>query len=158
QSVPPLRGEGADLPVKRAGDVEARLHIGLPDEDATQGRPRVWLILTFDGPTTLDVQQPRLEDAVAGWRVARQTSAWRMEKSRVRWSWLLRLEQVKDGQVPLPGVVVGVRDGPEASWQTVSWMQPLHESADVRPHDPLAPLPPSRWPERLRWIGLSVAV
>ncbi len=154
-----LAGEpsGADLEVRRAGDIEARLVVEVPEEGIAPGRARIQLELTFEGPEGLEVQPPRLEDADAGWRLAGQTSAWRQEKGHVTWSITLRLEQVKPGVVPLPGVVVGVRDNPGTAWQTVSWMQPLHEAREVPPPDTLPPLPPSPWPGRLRWLGLALA-
>jgi hypothetical protein len=115
------------------------------------------MTLTFDGPAGFEVQQPRLEDAVAGWRVVGQTSKRRRALSRTHWSIALRLEQVKPGVVPPPGVVIGVRDGPEATWQTVEWMQPLHEARDVSPPDTLPHLPASTWPGYLRWAALVLA-
>jgi hypothetical protein len=103
------------------------------------------------------VQGPRLEDALAGWRVVWRSSSWRQEEDRVHWSLTLWVDQVKPGYVPAPGLVAGVRTDPGQSWQEVAWTDLLNVERDVPPPDTLPLLPASAWPPRLRWLSLALA-
>ena len=148
--------DAVDFPPQKRGDVTVELRITVPEEGAAPGQARLRLTLTFSGPETLEVQGPRLEDALAAWHVVRRASSWRKVGAGVAWSLSLQLEQIKPGQVPPPGVVVGVRASAAAAWQEVAWMEVLNDSRDVAPPDMLQPLPASPWPRRLLWTALAL--
>jgi hypothetical protein len=147
---------GVDYP-QQHGEVHANLRVEVPEEGAAPGRGRLRLTLSFDGPEGLEVQGPRLEDALAGWRVARRASSWRQEEQRVHWWLSLHLEQVKPGQVPPPGVVAGVRTTADGPWERMAWLDLLGETRDVAEPAWLPPLPASVWPARLRLAGVALA-
>ncbi len=149
----PLR---VDLAPQRRDDIEATLSVVVPEEGPGPARARLLLTLTVTGHSGLEVEGPRLEDALAGWRIGGGASSWREEDGRVVWAQTLRLEQVKPGNVPPPGVVVRVRDSPGAGWQELAWMDLLHEPRDVPPPAELPPLPASPWPRRLRYLALAL--
>jgi hypothetical protein len=151
------RAEIADLPPRRAGDVEAHLRIDVPEEGIAPGQARLRYTLTFAGPEGLQMQPPRLEHAYAGWRIAARASSWRRDGDGAHCTLTLHLEQFKPGDIPPPGVVVPVRAGQDTAWQEVAWMRPLREPRDVAPPDTLPPLPRSAWPARLRWAAVVLA-
>jgi hypothetical protein len=146
-----------EYPPQHSGDVEARLEIVVPEEGAGPWRSRLLVTLSFTGPPGLEVQGPRLEDALAAWRVVRRWSSWGQEGQQVHWSLTLQLEQIKPGQVAPPGLVAEVRTGPEEPWREVSWLELLSEPRDVAPPDFTSPLPVSAWPDRLRWVSVGLA-
>ena len=148
--------DSIDEPAQWRGDVEARLHVVVPEEGPGPGLARLRVTLTFIGPEGLDVQGPRLEDALAAWRVVRQASSWRRQEDRVHWCLTLQIDQVKPGQVPTPSVVAAVRTSPDRPWQEVAWNDLLNEARDVAPPAMLPPLPVSPWPDRLRWLCLAL--
>src|SRR5262249_38807018 len=94
---------------------------------------------------------PRLEDALAGWRVAWQTSSW-SEGDRTLWETTLGLVQVKPGAVSLPGLSVRLRESGNTPWQDISWPEPLNEPRDVAPIIEVPPEPPPVWPPRLKRV------
>ena len=86
-----------------------------PEQGPGPGRARARLTLEVTGPAGLAVEFPRLEDALAGWRVQWAASSWSQLDGRVLWVQTLDLVQVKPGVVPLPGVSLRIRAGPDAA-------------------------------------------
>ncbi len=145
---------GVELPTLTRGDLTARATVRVADEGAGPGRARATFTVTVEGPPTLQVEGPQLEDALAAWRVAWEASSWSADGTAT-WEISLGLTQVKPGAAPLPGVRLRARARPGEDWQDVSWLEPLHEPRDVAPLVELPPLPPSPWPRRLAMIGSS---
>ncbi|MFO0842515.1 MAG: hypothetical protein U0797_08985 [Gemmataceae bacterium] len=145
----------ADLGEQRHGDVVATLAVRVAEQALAPGRAKVRYLVSIEGPTTLQIDPPRLEDAFAAWRVGAEWSSWAGD-GRARVDWLLGLEQTKPGAVPLPGVRLRVRGGPSEGWHDVTWPDPLHATRDVAPIVELPPLPPSPWPARLQGASLAV--
>jgi hypothetical protein len=148
----------ADEFVISKGEMEARLRLTVPEEGVAPGRARARIDIAVSGPPGLEIDGPRLEDAVAGWRAARRTSSWRREGEQAHMDIGLNLEQTKPGVVALPGIRLRARDGPAGDWEEFAWPDLLHEPRDVAP--PVKPndFPPSPWPGRLRWLALVAAV
>lgn len=153
-----LASAGTDELVVRRGDVEARVRVLVPDEGAGVGLARVRVLATVSGPAGLAVEGPRLEDGLAAWRATRRASSWREEGGRCVVGLSLTLEQVKPGVVPLPGLVLSVREGEASGWHELSWPDLLREPRDGPDVDRLPPLPPSPWPRRLALAALATAV
>ena len=151
--------EEMTLPAKVQGDVSATLSVRIADQPPQPGSAGVRLRFTVEGPAGFTVAEPVLEDALAAWSVAERTSSLRLDGRR--WECTLELVQVKPGVVPMPGVRIRVQTG--GSSEEFAWPDLLHESADVAPVVEVAPLPPSPWLGRLRWVcpvslGLLVLV
>jgi hypothetical protein len=147
---------GVELPARAGGGVTARLWVSVPEQGPAPGRGRARLTLSVEGPPALQVDGPRLEDALAGWRVAWRASSWAAD-GHARLEITLGLVQVKPGVVPLPGVHLRVRAGPEGDWHDLSWPELLGEPRDVPPPVELPPLPPSPWPRLLGTLALLLA-
>jgi hypothetical protein len=150
------RDPGLLFPAQRAGDVVATLALRVPEQGAAPGRARVVLTLHVRGPAGLEVEGPRLDDALDAWRVDWAASSWTSDDGTADWEQTLELIQVKPGMVPLPGVMLRVRDGPAAKWEEAAWPDLLHEPRDVPGPEKLPPLPPSAWPGWL--FGLAIAL
>lgn len=148
--------QGVGLPEQRHGDVVARLHVIVGEQSVSPGRAQARYRITIEGPPTLQVESPRLEDAFAAWRIPRQCSSWSADR-KAHIEWVLELAQTKSGVVPPPGVRLRVRGGPEGVWDDVYWPDPLHATREVPPVVEVQPVPPSPWPDRLRWMALMVA-
>lgn len=148
---------GVDLEEQRRGDLVARLSVRIPDEGAGPERGCAWYTLTCTGPLTMQLAPPQLEDALAGWRIARQASSWSSDKQAAHQTLSLMLVQVKSGRLALPGIRVRLRSNPRADWQEVFWPDPLHEARGVLPVEELPALPLSPWPARGRFLALGVA-
>lgn len=142
-----------ELPGRTAGPVAARLWVEVPEEGAGPGRGRTRYTLALEGPAGLVLDGPRLEDALAAWRISGQAASWRQEGS-VAVTITLDLVQVKPGPVPLPGVHLRVRESARGDWSDLSWPGPLHELRDVPPPVEVPAPDVPRWPA---WVG-SVAV
>lgn len=140
-----------ELPSVQRGDVTARLAIRVADRAAGPGRAEVRYAVDVQGPAWLEVGDPLLEDALAGWRVRWQASSWETGRAALT----LGLVQVKPGTVPLPGLRLRVRGSPSEAWEEVSWPDPLQEPADVAPLVELPPLPAAAWH---RWAIAAGAV
>jgi hypothetical protein len=146
-----------DLGEQRHGDVAARLVVQVAEQPVSPGRAAARYVLTAEGPPTLQIDQPRLEDALAAWRVAAEASSWAGD-GRARVEHSLDLRQTKPGVVPLPGVRLRLRGGPDEGWHEASWPDPLHETRDVAPVVEVGPAPPSPWPGRLQAASALVAL
>jgi hypothetical protein len=146
-----------DLGEQRHGDVVARLAVRVAEQPASPGRGQARYTLTVEGPPTLQLEAPRLEDAFAAWRVGRESSSWAQDGgARVEWS--LALVQTKPGVVPLPGVRLRVRGGPAEEWKDASWPDPLHVTREVASVVEVEPAPPSPWPAVLQAASVTLAV
>lgn len=145
-------GPAVPLPPQARGEVTARLTVTIPDQGAAPGLAQARWTLEVEGPPTLEIDGPRLEDALDGWRRPAEASSW--APGRVEVTWLT--VQTKPGVVPLPGVTLRVRAGPAAAWDEVSWHDILQEPRDVPP--PIAPpaAPASPWPRRLLFAAFVV--
>lgn len=148
----PANPEEMTLPAKTWGGVTATLSIRVAEQTPQPGTARVRLRLTVEGPADLRVEEPQLEDALAGWRVMLRTPSIR-PGDPCRWECTLDLEQVKPGVVPLPGV--GIRVHANGDSGKIAWPDLLNEAADVALVVELPPLPPSPWPGRLRRVALA---
>lgn len=153
----PADGNGIALPEEVRGPIRARLRVTIPDEGAGPGRGRARIGIVVEGPAALAVQGLWLEDALAGWRIAAQTSSWSANGS-ARLERALDLEQVKPGVVPLPGIRLRVRPGPGLPVEEITWSDLLAEMRDAAPLVELPALPPSPWPGRARRAGVILAV
>jgi len=140
------------------GQIVARLSLVIPDEGAGASRARVRVFVEVSGPENLQVEGPRLEDALAAWQVRRLASSWRSEDGQTVIGVSFTLEQVKPGVVALPGVVLRARETTSAPWHDLSWPDLLNEAHDVPPIDPMDPQPTSPGPPRLGVVALIVAV
>jgi hypothetical protein len=145
------------FPPQRQGEVTATLALRVPEQGPAPGRGRARLTLSVSGPASVQVDEPRLEDALAGWRTEWAVSSWSTADGKAGWEQTLELVQVKPGMVPLPGVTLRFRTTPEASWQEFTWPDLLNEPRDVPDPEQLPPLPPSPWPGRLRLAGIVLA-
>jgi hypothetical protein len=158
-ATPTQAGEGDfTFPIERHGAMTATLSLQLPERGPAPGLARVQLTLRVTGPTGCEVDGPRLEDALAGWRVQWAISSWASQDDQALWEQTLNLVQVKPGVVPLPGVVLRLRAGPGEKWKDVLWPDLLQEARAVAPPETQPPLPPSPWPERLRLGGIVLGV
>jgi hypothetical protein len=148
---------GVELPTRQVGAVTAQVRVRVDEQPVSPGRGRARLTITVTGPKTLRVEGPRLEDALAGWRIAWQTSSWAEEDETI-WETMLGLEQVKPGAIPLPGVRLRVREQDGGAWQDLSWAEPLQELRDVPSVIELPPLPAALWPRLVLGGGVVVVV
>jgi hypothetical protein len=147
---------GFTFPPQTRGGATAVLGLQIPEQGPGPGRARARLTLEVTGPAGLSVEFPRLEDALAGWRVGWACSSWAAEGGRASCELTLGLVQTKPGAVPLPGVTVRVREGGKEGWQTFSWSDLLNEERDVPPPEAVPPLPPSPWPARFVLVGVAL--
>ena len=147
----PAIAEEMTLPPKGQGDVVATVSIRVAEQTPLPGTARVRVRIEVQGPADLRVELQPLEDALAAWRVPRRASSVR-SNGRAEWECTLELVQVKPGVVPLPGVRIRVHSGGVP--QYIAWPELLNEPADVAPLVEVAALPPSPWPDRLRWVCL----
>jgi hypothetical protein len=145
------------FPAQRLDGMTATLSVQVPEQGPAPGRGRVTLTLQVSGPAALEVDEPILEDALAGWRVEWAGSSWTINKDRVSVVQTLQLVQIKPGAVPLPGVTLRLRASTSASWQSASWPEVLAEPRDVPPPVAVPPVPPSPWPARLVASGIVLA-
>lgn len=143
--------DGVWLPDWSQQGLTARLNVRVADP-IMPGLARVEMLVVVEGPSGLFIDGPRLEDARAAWRIARQTSSL-AEDEWTQWECRLQLEQVKPGPIPLPGLQVRLRPSGSAEWLTVSWPEPLREPMDVLELQRLPEVPPSRWPLALAAVG-----
>lgn len=145
---------GVQLPAVKHGDLVATLQVRVAEQPVAPGRARALLTITVTGPPTLQVEEPRLEDAFSAWRVAWRTSSWSAaEKGTLEC--VLGVVQTKPGTVPLPGVRLQARARAQDSWHDVSWLDPLHETRDVAP---IVELPEVKSSGRLPWLLSGVGL
>lgn len=119
-----------DLPAVRRGEVTAQLALRVGEPGVVPGQARIDLRLRVTGPPGLQVDGPRLDDALAAWRLAWLASSWSADGSEL-WELTGRLEQSKAGAVPLPGVRLRFRAGAGAAWNEAAWPEPLHDPRDA---------------------------
>lgn len=124
------------LGTKEAGPARVSLSVSIPSKGVGPGLALARLEMVFDGAT--DIAPPRLEDALAAWRIARAASSF----AEGRTTWSAELEQVKPGAVGLPGVNVRLRAGD--AWHDLEWHDLLGQTLGPAPPQPL-PDPPA-WP------------
>lgn len=106
-------------------DMEATLTVEAGKQTAERGLGDVTLTLTIIGPSSLDVEEPRLGDAAAAWKEERLTSTCVVEDQRATWSQVIHLKQVKRGIEPVPDVTVRFRRDPDADWIEEKWIDIL---------------------------------
>jgi hypothetical protein len=142
-----------DLEPRSADGLSAVLRIDLAPEPEGIGLAGVWLRLTVNGSSTVEIDGPRLEDPLAAWRERVRLSTWTAEGTVVRSVYLV---QRKQGPAPLPDVIVRVRAGPGSNWHEWAWYEPLGASKPVAPIEitPSPPAPPGPlWP----WASTALA-
>ncbi|MFO0877546.1 MAG: hypothetical protein U0840_09240 [Gemmataceae bacterium] len=144
-----------ELPPQQQGGIRAQAVLSIPEEGVEPGRARARLELEFTGPAGLEVDRPQLEDALQAWRMPWLASSSTSE-SPLRVVLTLELEQTRPGTIPLPGVRVRAREGPDQSWQTFDWLDLLRQDADVAPIEELPEPEPSPWPGRVRLAAVGV--
>ena len=124
-----------DLGLREAGPIRLRLAVDVPAQGAGPGLAAVRLALQATGPATMQIDGPRLEDAVAQWTVRRAWSAWSPRTPVLE-------RRPGPGQAPawrgLPGVAVRVRQAPGEEWQELAWYRPLGETLGVAPPEAAA--------------------
>jgi hypothetical protein len=124
--------EGLHLTPVRHGSVEARLMVRV-EPSRTPGHAELTLTLVVEGPPLLEVETPRLEDAGEDWEDDRTTWA-SLNDGRLTWTQVLRLQQTKQGHVPVPGLTVRFREGPGAPTQDARWpriLRDIREGGDL---------------------------
>lgn len=139
-----------DLETKRVDTIEVRPRLELAEEGSGPGRARVRLEFDLIGPNAIELIGPRLEDAFDAWRVRIASSSW----SEGRLTRSILLDQIKPGQLPLPGFVLRVRPSASANWQELSWPEPLAEPRTVSRIE----VTPSTAPESMGWWPWIIAV
>jgi hypothetical protein len=151
-------GPGYTYPPREARGVAVTLTVRVADAAAGPARARATVSLRVTGPAALEVEGPRLEDALAAWKVAQGGSSWAEDGGRASVEETLLLEQVKPGAVPLPGLTLRARAGPGSAWEEFSWPELLMEAREPPGPIPLPPGPPSPWPRRLAWLAGAAAL
>jgi hypothetical protein len=166
-AAPLQEGEGGySFPAEHRGEMTAELSVRIPEQGPAPGLARAQLTLRVTGPPSSEVDGPRLEDALAGWRVQWAASSWSEHDGWALWVQTLDLVQVKPGVVPLPGVSLRLRAGAAETWEEVSWPELLQEPRPAPTIEAQPPLPPSPWPRRLGFaayllggsVGLALLV
>ncbi len=140
-------------PQKR-GDVTATLEVRVAVRPAAPGQGRVTLLVIVEGPSSLEVERLRLEDALEAWK-AQSFSSWALVEGRVRWAESVELSQAKPGPAALPALRLRCRESAEQDWEELRWVDVLKEPRAGPPPEELPPPPPSPWPARL-WVGGAV--
>jgi hypothetical protein len=143
--------------VQRSGRIEARLCLDVPAEGVEATKARVQIDVVVTGPADLEVSGPRLEDSLAAWRVAGRASSWREQGGDCVIVVSMTLEQTEGGVMPLPGVVLLVREGPSGDWRELAWPDLLRDPREAKIEQTEAP-PPSPWPGRLGVVALFAVV
>jgi hypothetical protein len=147
-----LQNNGVALSEQTHGGMTARLVIHVADAGVQPGAALVRLTLTVTGGHLLEVEAPRLSDPVNAWEADRDDSR-RQDDSRVVWTEVIQLRQIKPGPASLPDVKVRFRDDPVAPFQDAEWIELLKMVRDVPPPEALPPLPSRlQW---LPWAGLA---
>jgi hypothetical protein len=116
----PTTDRGVDFPAKQWPNMVARLHVQVADEPDAAGFARVRLAVDVEGPATLEVEPPHLDDAIDAWKV-RRASSWRIDEGKAQWEDSFDLRQVKPGLAPIPSVKLRCRESPTAPWEEAEW-------------------------------------
>jgi hypothetical protein len=106
---------------RKHDDMEAVLTVEVAKETPERGRGEATLTLTITGPSTLDVEAPRLGDAAAAWKEERPPETREVQGERAIWKQVIRLRQIKPGPEPLADLSVRFRRGPEDEWREEKW-------------------------------------
>jgi hypothetical protein len=142
-------------------DMEACLTVEVGQQITERGLGEATLTLTIVGPPTLDVEEPRLDDAAAAWKEERSVSTRTVQGQRVVWSQVIRLQQVKRGLEPLPDVTVRFRRSTNADWIEEKWIDILRNIWDWMEPPPAAAERPSwhwRWSFALTLVAIGLLV
>ncbi|MHB1425602.1 MAG: hypothetical protein ACYC3I_20735 [Gemmataceae bacterium] len=130
-------------------DMKAVLTVEAGKTTAERGLGEATLTLTIAGPSTLDVEEPRLGDAAAAWKEERLAGTREVQNQRAVWSQVIRLKQVKRGLEPMPDLTVRFRRDPDADWIEEKWIDILRNvRAGMEP-----PRPEEEGPSWLRRWG-----
>lgn len=132
--------------------MEATLTVEAGKQTAERGLGDVTLTLTIIGPTSLDVEKPRLGDAAAAWKEERLASTRVVEGHRAIWNQVIHLKQVKRGIEPVPDVTVRFRRDPDADWIEEKWIDILRHIQDSTG----VPQPVEEGPSWLRRWGFAL--
>jgi hypothetical protein len=153
--------QGFAYPPQVRGATRAELTVHVAERGPVPGKARVELTLNVTGPASLDIDQVRLEDAQAAWKIHRAASAWYQTDNVEHVGWWAQIDQVKPGVVPLPALRVRVRDGTSADEFT--WTDLLRPLRGSLAPEPVPAPPPPAWHTYLYpagWVmgGLAVLV
>jgi hypothetical protein len=127
-----------------SGDMVARLTVKVAEQAKTSGLAEVTLTVTVEGGPTMEAQAAELDDSTAAWK-ATSTQFAHFKGERLICTEVLELQQVKPGQVSLPGVTVSFRATPDADWTKAKWTDLLPMSDNVKGDITLQPPEPFRW-------------
>lgn len=136
------------FPPQKYSDMEARLRVEVARTTAEPGFAVVTLTLTVEGPDTLEVQTPRLEDAADAWKDERKSIRREVRDRRATWSQVIRLQQVKPGREPVADVTLLFRSDANANWSEAKWINILREIREVPEPSPPEPTLPFSWLRR----------
>ena len=129
------------FPPRKHSDMEAQLRVEVARTTAEPGFAVVTLKLTVEGPATLEVQSPRLEDVADAWKDERRLIRRDVRAGRATWSQVIRLKQVKPGREPVADVTLLFRPDAIADWSEEKWINILREIREVpEPSPPEATL------------------
>jgi hypothetical protein len=152
----PGKAQGAyTYPPEQRGAVGAVLEVRMAQRGPAVGQAAATYTIQLSGPANLEVMPVRLGDAAGAWKTAAEASSWSDQNGRVSQTLTVLLHQVKPGTAPLPDVRLRFREGPEAPWEEVEWLDVLRQLRDVPgPSRPAEPASRSTW-----WIaGLAGGV
>jgi hypothetical protein len=135
---------------QQRGDVMAWLEVAVAERGAAPGLAAATLVVTLQGPATLEAEPIRLGDATEAWKPDALASSWSVAEGRAFVVDAIALRQVKAGPAPFPSAKVRFRSSPGSAWEEVEWADVL-EMRDIPPPEELPPLPPP-WPW-LRWLS-----
>jgi hypothetical protein len=136
---------------QQRGAVEAELAVRMAAPGPAPGLAAATYDVVLTGPPLLEVTALRLEDAAAGWKIARQSSAWSEANGHAAIEFLLTLHQVKREE-PLPNLHISFRESPEAPIEKLEWLDLLRS---VVP----GPGPPApEEPQSSHWVLPAVAI
>jgi hypothetical protein len=133
------------FPPRKHSDMEARLRVEVARTTTEPGFAVVTLTLTVEGPDTLEVQTPRLEDAADAWKDERKPIRRDVRAGRATWSQVIRLKQVKPGREPVADVTLLFRSDANADWSEEKWINILREIREVPEPSPPEPTLPFSW-------------
>lgn len=145
------------FPPRRHSDMEAQLRVEVARTTAEPGFAVVTLTLTVEGPDTLEVQTPRLEDAADAWKDERKPIRRDVRAGRATWSQVIRLKQVKPGREPVADVTLLFRSNANAEWSEEKWINILREIREVPEPSPPEPTLPFSWLRRWGFALFSIA-
>jgi hypothetical protein len=141
------------FPPQRRGASEAVLRVRVAAHTEAPGLGAAAYAVVVRGPADLEVAPPQLGDAAGMWKEDWRASSWEQTDSGVTVTIWVPLRQVKPGPAALPDLRLRWREGPEAPWQEVQWLDVLRQPRDVS--GPALPPPaPAFW----KWAVAGVVV